>query len=72
MALLSLSIPAYNLADSTWLETNAGTVSLALALIPYAGIAFLWFIGLIRDRLGDHEDRYFQRYSVGAGCCFWL
>jgi hypothetical protein len=27
-------------------------VSLALGLLPFAGIAFLWFIGVVRDRLG--------------------
>ena len=29
MVLLYLSIPAYQVADNTWLETNSGTVSLA-------------------------------------------
>lgn len=70
MIILYLSIPSYNLADSTWLETNAGTVSLALSLIPYAGIAFLWFIGVIRDRLGDQEDRLFSTVFLGSGLLF--
>lgn len=34
-----------------WLETSARTVSLALNLVPYAGIAFQWFIGVIRDHI---------------------
>jgi hypothetical protein len=70
MVLLYLSIPSYNVADSSWLETNSGTVSLALNLIPYAGIAFLWFIGVIRDRLGDQEDRLFSTVFLGSGLLF--
>jgi hypothetical protein len=34
-------------------------VAIGLNLIPFAGIAFLWFIGVIRDRIGAHEDRFF-------------
>ncbi len=70
MVLLYLSIPAYQVADNTWLETNSGTVSLALSLIPYAGIAFLWFIGVIRDLLGDQEDRLFSTVFLGSGLLF--
>ena len=72
MILLSLSIPSYQVAeaDLSWLETNYGTVSLALNMIPYAGIAFLWFIGVIRDRLGDQEDRLFSTVFLGSGLLF--
>jgi hypothetical protein len=53
LVLISISIPTDPSADSaTWLEENAGTVTLALNLVPYAGIAFLWFIGVTRDRRG--------------------
>jgi hypothetical protein len=34
-------------------------VAIALNLVPFAGIAFLWFIGVIRDRIGEREDRFF-------------
>jgi MFS family permease len=50
-----------------WLETNANTASLALGLVPFAGIAFLWFTGVIRDRLGDREDRFFATVFLGSG-----
>jgi hypothetical protein len=42
----------------------------ALALVPYAGIAFLWFIGVIRARLGDREDRFFATVFLGSGLLF--
>ncbi len=38
--------------------------------MPYAGIAFLWFIGVIRDRLGDLEDRFFATVLLGSGLLF--
>ena len=53
-----------------WLETDTTTVTLALNLIPYAGIAFLWFIGVIRDLLSDMEDRLFATVFLGSGLLF--
>jgi hypothetical protein len=43
---------------------------LALNLIPYAGIAFLWFIGVVRDRMGEREDRFFATVFLGSGLLF--
>lgn len=71
LVLARLSIPD-NLATDTaaWLKTSSTTLTLALNLVPYAGIAFLWFIGVIRDRLGDHEDRFFATVFLGSGLLF--
>jgi hypothetical protein len=55
-----------------WLETWSDTVSLVLALMPFAGIAFLWFTGVIRDRLGPHEDQFFATIFLGSGIMFVL
>ncbi|GCE15821.1 hypothetical protein [Tengunoibacter tsumagoiensis] len=41
-----------------------------LNLIPYAGIAFLWFIGVVRDRIGEYEDRFFATVFLGSGLLF--
>jgi hypothetical protein len=38
--------------------------------IPFAGIAFLWFIGVIRDRIGAREDRFFATVFLGSGLLF--
>jgi hypothetical protein len=71
VTLIRLAIPEESTADSgVWLETNARAISLALNLVPYAGIAFLWFIGVIRDRLGDVEDRFFATIFLGSGLLF--
>jgi hypothetical protein len=39
----------------------------ALNLLPFAGIAFLWFIGVLRDRIGAGEDRFFATVFLGSG-----
>jgi hypothetical protein len=70
LVLIRLAVPADASADSAWLETNSKTVALALNLVPYAGIAFLWFIGVIRDRLSDMEDRLFATVFLGSGLLF--
>ena len=42
----------------------------ALELVPFAGIAFLWFIGVVRDQLGEIEDRLFSTVFLGSGLLF--
>jgi hypothetical protein len=53
-----------------WLTNGWKSVELALNLLPFAGIAFLWFIGVVRDRLGQHEDRFFATVFFGSGLLF--
>ena len=48
----------------------ANIVSIALGSISFAGIAFLWFTGVIRDWLGDQEDRFFATIFFGSGIIF--
>src|SRR5258708_33893475 len=68
--LLRRSVPADPLESGAWLATNARTVALALNLIPFAGVAFLWFIGVLRDRLGQQEDRFFATVFFGSSLLF--
>ncbi len=65
--LLQLSIPAYSVDVGDWLEDNAAMVTLAISLIPFAGIAFLWSMGVLRDRLGYLEDQFFSTLFFGTG-----
>lgn len=69
-SLLRLAITADVQEAGTWLKTRANVVTLALNLVPFAGIAFLWFIGVLRDRLGDREDRFFATVFLGSGLLF--
>lgn len=39
-------------------------------IVPFSGIAFLWFIGVVRDRLGEDEDRFFATVFLGSGLLF--
>ena len=70
--LLRLSVPADPRVAGTWL-TDPGrrtAVEIALNLVPFAGIAFLWFIGVLRDRIGQREDRFFATVFLGSGLLF--
>jgi hypothetical protein len=57
---------------SEWVtqDSRRRAVAVAMGLIPYAGIAFLWFIGVIRSRLSDLEDRFFATAFLGSGLLF--
>jgi hypothetical protein len=68
--LIRLSIPTDPLDNGAWLASQARPISLALSLVPFAGIAFLWFIGVIRDRLGELEDRFFATVFLGSGLLY--
>ncbi|MGD9147886.1 MAG: hypothetical protein PVI80_20135, partial [Anaerolineae bacterium] len=50
-----------------WLEAWSNTASVAITLVPFAGIAFLWFTGVVRDRLGEHEDQLFATIFLSSG-----
>ena len=70
IVLIRLSVPP-DLADhGAWLRDRAGSVSLALYLLPFAGIAFLWFMGVVRDRIGFLEDQFFSTVFYGSGLLF--
>jgi hypothetical protein len=72
LVLLRLSTPPDPGSAGTWLTDSARRTAVAVALnfIPFAGIAFLWFIGVIRDRIGGHEDRFFATVFLGSGLLF--
>jgi hypothetical protein len=70
LLLIRLSVRATPLEAGTWLRTSSGTVAHSLYLVPFAGIAFLWFIGVLRDRLGELEDRFFATVFFGSGLLF--
>ena len=67
--LLRRSIPVDPLESGAWLA-NTETIALALNLVPFAGVAFLWFIGVLRDRLGRQEDRFFATVFFGSALLY--
>jgi hypothetical protein len=57
-------------AGATTRALDPSRVAVALHLVPFVGIAFLWFVGVLRDRLGAREDRLFATVFLGSGLLF--
>src|SRR6201993_1287474 len=70
LVVFQLLVRADPRETGAWLRTSSNQVALALNLVPFAGIAFLWFIGVLRDRLGELEDRFFATVFLGSGLLF--
>jgi hypothetical protein len=49
---------------------GAAIVIGGLYLAPFAGIMFLWFVAVIRDQIGEREDRFFATVFFGSGLLF--
>ena len=67
--LMQTSIPAESLNEEDLMQL-AKNMTLALSLLPFAGIAFLWFLGVLRDRLGHLEDQFFSTLFFGSGLLY--
>lgn len=70
LVLIRTSIPVDPLEPGAWLHTDNRRVALALNLVPFAGIAFLWFMGVLRARMAELEDRFFATAFLGSGLIF--
>jgi hypothetical protein len=72
MVLIRLALPEQLRATdvATWLQGDTTAISIALTLVPFAGIAFLWFVGVVRSRLGKLEDQFFSTVFFGSGLLF--
>ncbi len=70
LVLIRLSVPDSPGDPGTWLSHSAKPIGLALDLLPFAGIAFLWFMGVLRDRMGANEDRFLATVFLGSGLLF--
>lgn len=68
--LIRTSIPANPFGSALEVVNHSKTIMLALNLVPFAGIAFLWFIAVVRDRLGKLEDRFFATVLLGSGLLY--
>lgn len=68
--LIRESVPPDPLDSGLWLKVHKPSVALAIQLVPFAGIAFLWFLGALRDRLGADEDKFFATVFLGSALLF--
>jgi hypothetical protein len=72
LGIIRLAVPADPAKPGIWFAdpTGRSAIRLALNLVPFAGIAFLWFIGVLRNRIGTLEDRFFSTVLLGSGLLF--
>jgi len=69
MGLARYAVPADPNLPGVWMTDpdRRNAVRFALDLVPFAGIAFLWFIGVLRTRLGELEDQFFATVFLASG-----
>ena len=71
-----LAIRSFVEPESTGLLATVGDVVgddvsfVPAYLVPFSGIAFLWFVGAVRDRIGIYEDRFFASVFLGSAVVF--
>lgn len=70
LVLIRTTVPDDLKDAGSWLARDLKSVAFAIYLLPFAGIAFLWFIGVLRDRMGAQEDRFFATVFMGSGLLF--
>ncbi|MGW1411778.1 hypothetical protein [Streptomyces sp. NPDC002403] len=73
IVMIRLAIPSeQGRGTGEWLTdpTRRRTVRTALELVPFAGISFLWFMGAVRARIGDAEDKFLATVLLGSGLVF--
>ncbi|MET8629898.1 hypothetical protein ABZW30_40285 [Kitasatospora sp. NPDC004669] len=65
-------LPADAVEGAGWLAipSHRGALNVALELVPFAGVFFLWFMGTMRDYVGAAEDRFFAALFLGSGLLF--
>ena len=70
LILIRVKMPEGVGDSAEWLDSQKGGILTATKLMPFAGITFLWFIGVVRDNLGRYEDRFFASVLLGSGLLF--
>jgi uncharacterized membrane protein len=72
LGLTRYAVPADPSLPGVWMTDpeRQDAVWLALDLVPFAGIAFLWFLGVLRNQLGELEDQFFATVFLASGLLF--
>ncbi|MFD9505744.1 hypothetical protein [Streptomyces mirabilis] len=70
IVLVRLAIPAGDAETATVAPDQRWEVRTALEILPFAGIFFLWFMGALRARVGDAEDRFIATVFMGSGLVY--
>jgi hypothetical protein len=70
LLLIRLALPDHPEIGTPWVDGAKSKVRVATILMPFAGITFLWFIGVVRDGFGRFEDKFFASVFIGSGLLF--
>jgi hypothetical protein len=70
LVLIRLALPEGAEPGSQWLRAGSANLRVAAMIMPFAGITFLWFMGVVRDGLGRYEDKFFSTVFIGSGLLF--
>lgn len=70
LILIRMSLPEHPEVGVQWIESGRTRIRVAAILLPFSGITFLWFIGVVRDGFGRFEDKFFSSVFIGSGLLF--
>jgi hypothetical protein len=70
LILIRTALPEGAEPGTQWVDDAGHRIRIASVLMPFAGIAFLWFIGVVRDGFGGFEDKFFSSVFIGSGWLF--
>lgn len=70
LVLIRIALPEDGEPGSQWAREHSVNMRIAAILMPFAGIAFLWFMGVLRDGMGRYEDKFFATVFLGSGLLF--
>lgn len=70
IVLMRIAVPSGDAADAPIAPDRRWAVQVALEIVPFAGIFFLWFMGALRAHTGEAEDRFVATVFLGSGFVF--
>lgn len=68
--MLSGSLAGHGDRLDVILQRSPAVLGTAAALVPFAAVAFLWFMAAVRDQVGEREDRLIATLLLGSGLLF--
>ncbi|MFJ7591094.1 hypothetical protein ACIQZO_27695 [Streptomyces sp. NPDC097617] len=70
IALMRIAVPSDDAASAPIDPDKRWAIQVALEIVPFAGIFFLWFMGALRAHTGEAEDRFVATVFLGSGFVF--
>jgi hypothetical protein len=70
LGIVRIAFPNRLAGEGTINPDFLNAVALAVNLVPFAGVAFLWFLGVVRNHIGTAEDQFFATVFLGSGLLF--